>query len=58
MTGLCFAAILKRYKATLDSDTSEVYWCRKGTNVIGLCFWRSYGFPPQCRPIGNDNFEC
>jgi adenylate cyclase len=21
-------------------------------------FWRSYGFPPQCRPIGDDNFEC
>jgi len=21
-------------------------------------FWRSYGFPPQCRPIGGDNFEC
>jgi len=21
-------------------------------------FWRSYGFPPQCRPISDDNFEC
>jgi TolB-like protein len=21
-------------------------------------FWQSYGFPPQCRPIGGDNFEC
>jgi adenylate cyclase len=21
-------------------------------------FWRSYGFPPQCRPIGEDDFEC
>jgi adenylate cyclase len=21
-------------------------------------FWQSYGFPPQCRPIGDDNFEC
>jgi len=23
-----------------------------------LAFWRFYGFPPQCRPIGNDDFEC
>ena len=21
-------------------------------------FWRFYGFPPQCRPIGDDDFEC
>ena len=21
-------------------------------------FWQSYGFPPQCRPIGDNNFEC
>ena len=21
-------------------------------------FWQSYGFPPQCRPIGDDNFPC
>ncbi len=23
-----------------------------------LAFWRSHGFPPQCRPIGDDDFEC
>ena len=23
-----------------------------------FAFWQSYGFPPQCRPIGDDNFEC
>ena len=23
-----------------------------------LTFWRSHGFPPQCRPIGDDDFEC
>jgi len=23
-----------------------------------LVFWRSHGFPPQCRPIGDDDFEC
>jgi adenylate cyclase len=21
-------------------------------------FWRSHGFPPQCRPIGDQDFEC
>jgi len=21
-------------------------------------FWQFYGFPPQCRPIGDDDFEC
>ena len=21
-------------------------------------FWQSYGFPPQCRAIGDDDFEC
>jgi TolB-like protein len=23
-----------------------------------FAFWQSYGFPPQCRPIGDDNFAC
>jgi adenylate cyclase len=21
-------------------------------------FWRTHGFPPQCRPVGEDDFEC
>ncbi len=21
-------------------------------------FWREHGFPPQCRPVGDDDFEC
>lgn len=21
-------------------------------------YWREYGFPPQCRPLGEDDFEC
>ena len=21
-------------------------------------YWRVYGFPPQCRPLGDDDFEC
>jgi len=23
-----------------------------------LGFWQEYGFPPQCRPVGDDDFEC
>ena len=23
-----------------------------------LVFWQSHGFPPQCRPIGENDFEC
>jgi TolB-like protein len=26
---------------------------------IGLpIYWRNHGFPPQCRPLGDDDFEC
>jgi hypothetical protein len=26
---------------------------------IGMpAFWRSHGFPPMCRPLGDDDFEC
>ena len=21
-------------------------------------YWREHGFPPQCRPVGDDDFEC
>lgn len=21
-------------------------------------YWQGHGYPPQCRPVGNDNFEC
>jgi hypothetical protein len=21
-------------------------------------YWREAGFPPQCRPLGEDDFEC
>jgi hypothetical protein len=21
-------------------------------------YWREHGFPPQCRPMGHDDFEC
>ena len=28
-------------------------------NKAGLHdYWREYGFPPQCRPLGEDDFEC
>ena len=26
---------------------------------IGLpVYWRKHGFPPQCKPVGEDDFEC
>ena len=31
------------------------------TQIIGsgvLDYWRKQGFPPQCKPVGNDDFEC
>ena len=21
-------------------------------------YWHEHGFPPQCRPVGSDDFEC
>jgi hypothetical protein len=21
-------------------------------------YWRKHGFPPQCRPVGQEDFEC
>jgi hypothetical protein len=21
-------------------------------------YWRKHGFPPQCKPVGKDDFEC
>jgi len=26
--------------------------------VGALDYWREFGFPPQCRPVGDDDFEC
>lgn len=28
----------------------------KTTGVLD--YWHEYGFPPQCRPLGNDDFDC
>jgi tetratricopeptide (TPR) repeat protein len=27
-------------------------------NVGLLDYWRGYGFPPQCRPLGEEDFDC
>ena len=28
-------------------------------NLLGIpVYWRKHGFPPQCRPVGDDDFEC
>lgn len=32
---------------------------RRAIIEIGLpAFWREQGFPPQCRAVGEDDFEC
>jgi len=29
------------------------------TQEVGVIeFWQEYGFPPQCRPVGDDSFNC
>jgi len=32
---------------------------KRMVNELGLPdYWRKHGFPPQCRPLGDDDFEC
>jgi len=32
---------------------------KKHVRASGLPdYWRKHGFPPQCRPVGNDDFDC
>ncbi|MGJ8664616.1 MAG: hypothetical protein ACSHWU_13245, partial [Marinicella sp.] len=38
----------------INSDRIKNYLIR--SNVV--TYWRQHGFPPQCRPIGDDDFEC
>jgi hypothetical protein len=27
--------------------------------LVGMpVYWRKHGYPPQCRPLGADDFEC
>ena len=43
------------YPAKLKGSPHQKRWMR----LMGLPeFWRENGFPPQCRPVGKDDFEC
>lgn len=62
---------LYRQYAQLDASDLPYWWFPYPTEFrnsphrkrlmreIGLpVYWRTQGFPPQCRPIGDDDFEC
>ena len=36
---------------------SDLFRDRVRANGV-LDFWQGHGFPPQCRPVGDDDFEC
>ena len=42
---------LSRYRQTAAFKTQI-----RGSGVLD--YWRKQGFPPQCKPVGNDDFEC
>jgi hypothetical protein len=65
------ALIFKNYSAMRPSTSGAHWWLRWLTDYrnseyrkhhirkIGLPeYWRAHGFPPQCRPIGDTDFEC
>jgi hypothetical protein len=63
--------VLKAYEEITSSDTAPaIWWARddawlKSPSRKRLMqswhmpeYWRKHGFPPQCRPIGESDFEC
>jgi TolB-like protein/cytochrome c-type biogenesis protein CcmH/NrfG len=66
-----FAFILKQYDELAVSLTHTLWWNRTSPDFLqsphrkrlireaGLPeFWRENGYPPQCRAVGADDFEC
>ena len=66
-----FAYLLKQYDQLLPSFVHTLWWNRTAPDFLksphrkrlireaGLpAFWDEYGFPPQCRAVGDDDFEC
>jgi TolB-like protein len=65
------ALIFRRYDEMVPS-LQNMFWWQPGLTEfrasphrnrlireLGIYdFWRASGFPPQCRPIGDDDFEC
>src|SRR5215472_14048338 len=63
--------VLKAYEEITSSDMSPaIWWARDDTWLKSQSrkrlmqswhlpeYWRKHGFPPQCRPIGESDFEC
>jgi len=42
------------YRGLQDSQAAHNAVRQRGV----LEYWRAYGFPPQCRAVGDDDFEC
>jgi len=42
------------YRGLQDSQAAHNAVRERGV----LDYWRNHGFPPQCRPVGDDDFEC
>jgi adenylate cyclase len=69
-THLDYLFIYRQYDQLHDSELS--YWWfpyplefrnsphrKRLMREIGLPeYWRKHGFPPQCKPVGKDDFEC
>lgn len=67
-----FAAVaFKRYDLIVASPFLHFYWnphlpgllasahSKRLLRDLGVYdYWISVGFPPQCRPLGEDDFEC
>lgn len=52
---------LDSYRVWLDIYTqfrSSAYFKTFITQAGVLDYWRQHGFPPMCRPLGEDDFEC
>jgi hypothetical protein len=49
-------------RVLVDLDMSLIYdhprWKEQVRRDGILELWRTRGFPPQCRPLGTDDFEC
>ncbi len=66
-----FPFILKQYDKLTASFTLTLWWNDTDPDFLksphrkrlireaGLPeFWREHGYPPQCRAVGDDDFEC
>lgn len=48
---------LGRGSVPLDHDDHAAF--KREARAMGLdAYWRENGFPPQCRPLGDDDFDC